>query len=135
NTIEKTLNQGIAVTASFMWGFPFETKDDFLKTLLAVRKAKKLGAKIAFSVLTPLPLSPLYAEYKNNLIFPEDGPNFVSGMLGKDWHNDPEIVQLVKKYPKIFSSFYYYNSPALQEKINLINLSLASKGLHYVQDI
>ncbi|MFC1517425.1 B12-binding domain-containing radical SAM protein [Candidatus Margulisiibacteriota bacterium] len=135
NTIEKVLAEGIAVTASFIWGFPFETKDDFLKTLLAVRKLKKMGAKIAFSILTPLPLSPIYQEYKDHLIFPDDGPNFVSGMLGQDWQSDREIEQLVKKYPKLFSSFYYYDSPALQEKINLIKMSLAYKGLHYATDI
>jgi anaerobic magnesium-protoporphyrin IX monomethyl ester cyclase len=134
-SIERTLQKGIAVTASFMWGFPFETKADFLQTLQAVRKAKKMGARIAFSILTPLPLSPLYNEYKDHLVLPENGPTFVSGMLGQDWQEDADVRALVKQYPQIFPSFYYYDSPALREKIQLIELSTAKYGLHYVPQL
>ncbi len=137
-TIEQALRSiamarkaGFSVITSFMWGFPFETTSDFLKTLHAIRAAKRLGCSTAFSVLTPLPLSPIYDEFKDTLVFPEDKDLFVSGMLGQDRIEDPEVLALIEQYPHIFPSFYYYDSPALKEKIALINASSTRQGLHY----
>ena len=50
-------------------------------------------------------------------------------MLGTELKLTAEIRNLIKLYPQVFPNFFYYDTPALQEKINFIKLSLAARSL------
>ena len=60
------------VTASFVYGYPFETKDDFLETLYCRWLLHNMGVNIHFNLLSPLPGTGFYKEYGDDLVFSEN---------------------------------------------------------------
>jgi anaerobic magnesium-protoporphyrin IX monomethyl ester cyclase len=50
------------VDAFYMWGFPFETMDDFNQTLFQMISFRMMGARILPSVLSLLPQAEIYRE-------------------------------------------------------------------------
>lgn len=61
------------VEAGLMWGFPFETLDDFKETLKISKHLKEdLCCQVQLRWLEPYPATALYREYKDKLFFPEE---------------------------------------------------------------
>jgi len=107
---------GIKMYASFIFGFPDETKQDIEKTLLCVAVLALKGAFVQSSELSLLPGTPLYNEMKDGLLFDGCFSNFSKTICGK------EEMQLIIDYPHIFSSFYYLPVKSLErDKIVFIN--------------
>lgn len=109
------------ISASFMWGFPFETMNDFYKTLYAIHHLSKIGANVQFTLLSPSPVSPIYRDYKailrfsdvlwsSNLGFYED--THIAHILNKN----RDTINLIKKYPNIFPGFYFYENDNVYRK-------------------
>jgi radical SAM superfamily enzyme YgiQ (UPF0313 family) len=120
NTIRKSLRYMRTVVANFIWGFPFETMEDFFQTIFFMSKMAKMGCLVEPHVLSPSPLSRLYKEYGKSIAFDE--------RLCRDttWrkysrHDKQHIVRLIKKYPRIFPDFYYYLSDTIFQKYDLLN--------------
>ncbi|MBA7519880.1 Anaerobic magnesium-protoporphyrin IX monomethyl ester cyclase [subsurface metagenome] len=110
NTSLKYFDQ---VQTSFVWGFPFESLEQFHDTLFTMMFLAKEGAAIKAVILTPFPHSTLYKEFKHTLKFSED----LSPILYMAGYRDkPEIIQLVKSYREVFPAFYYYESRNIKEK-------------------
>jgi len=59
-------SQGIAVTCFYMFGLPKDTEESCKKTIEYAKKINSYGAQ--FSVFTPYPGTPIFAEYKDKLI-------------------------------------------------------------------
>jgi anaerobic magnesium-protoporphyrin IX monomethyl ester cyclase len=59
-------NQGIAVACFYMFGLPGDTEESCKKTIDYALKINSYGAQ--FSVFTPYPGTPIFAEYKDKLI-------------------------------------------------------------------
>ncbi len=87
--------------ASFIFGFPDETKADIEKTLKLIIELACKGALVQASELALLPGTPLYNNYSNQLKFDGSISNFSYSLIGK------LEKTLIQKYPLIFSSFYY----------------------------
>lgn len=92
-----------------IWGFPFETMEDFQETLAFVTYVTDIGGVPLLYQLAPFPLSPLYAEYKETLRFSRD--------LYESCHllHNEDVLRLIGRYPKIFSGYCHYepgNVPA-----------------------
>jgi len=51
------------VDAFFVWGFPFETQDDFYQSLMQMVTFRGMGARLLPSLLSLLPQTQLYREY------------------------------------------------------------------------
>ena len=131
--------------ASFMFNYPFETLKDFLDTASLIYSLwfKKTKNTITFQIhyLSPLPRTPIYLKYKENLIRRDvsnmmissrndvqyeqviDEENKKAAVLPKifgDNENpnlaDERITSLVERFPQIFPSFYIYNSPGIEIK-------------------
>jgi anaerobic magnesium-protoporphyrin IX monomethyl ester cyclase len=109
--IEKSL-QYVDVVLSFIWGFPFETKEDLIKTLEYINQVKETKAKFWLFPLTPVPMSLVYEQNKHQLAFYEE--TIDEGM-------DKEVLDIVLKYPEIFPGYYFYNSPNFQELNQIVN--------------
>lgn len=60
------------VEVSLMWGFPFETMEDFQKTLQLLTSLKEKHYQVHFRWLEPYPATPLYERYKKDLFCPEE---------------------------------------------------------------
>jgi len=115
-SIEKTIALSVKyfeyVQAFFMWGFPFETMDDFYETIDLIDVTTKMGAVPDVNFLAPMPLSPLYKENKESLEF--------SKKLYLDTHphipaHHP-VVDLIASYPTVFPSYYVWNPELMAEK-------------------
>ncbi|MBU7013746.1 MAG: B12-binding domain-containing radical SAM protein [Theionarchaea archaeon] len=120
--IEKTTHY-TDVETSYIWGYPFETLEDFYDTLMAVfQQANMPHVKPRLALLSPLPKSTIYMEYKAHIKFPNDPEiaHRLGFLLGREkLLQYSEVVALVKKYPELFPSFYYFSHDLLQQKLEL----------------
>lgn len=112
--------QYVSPVASFIWGFPFETDDDLHKTILLAVYLSQIGVDVRLNRLAPFALSPLYDEYRDRLIwcdeqhsFPVLDPFQAGGYPG-------EIMELIRKLPRVFPSFYWFPADRLKEKSRLV---------------
>lgn len=101
NKVKHATRLGIKVTVSYIIGFPDETEEDIEKTLKSMLEMICLGAEPQMALLSILPGTPLYTKYNDQLEY--DGKTF--GMTGY-FHSWP-LIKMVRKYPRLFSSFYY----------------------------
>lgn len=123
--IEMTIKYIESVETSYIWGYPFETVEDFYDTLMITFQQIRMPAVTPrIALLSPLPKSPIYLEYKHFTEFPDDVEiarrlGFLPGR-GKllDY---PNVVNLAKKYPEIFPSFYYFAHDLFEQKLEIIN--------------
>lgn len=93
----------VQVSVSLMWGFPFETMKDFEETLAFRDFARDIGCEVDNYLLAPLPLSPLYNEYKNSLVFAGEKCGLLTGSSQDD------VMDFIRSYPQI--SHWYYRFP------------------------
>lgn len=111
-----------SVHCSFIWGYPFETPEDFEETLHWVERFEQAGVSVLLFEFSPLPGSPLYQETNMPLTFAKErysiyvltGHEVLSG--GGDHRTDPRhegIYQMIQDNPAIFSGFYEYDNRAM----------------------
>ena len=105
------------VDAFYIWGFPFETMDDFQQTLLHMISARTMGVRILPSLLSLLPQTTLYAELKDSMqleFFPELFPEYMltghevcgGGRIQIDDTHRP-IYEFIAAHPEIFPGFFH----------------------------
>ncbi|HPD16602.1 MAG TPA: radical SAM protein [Planctomycetota bacterium] len=109
------------VDAFYVWGYPFETMDDFNQSLFQMVSFRMMGARILPSLLCLLPQTPIYREWaaKAKLEFcPYLFPEFV--FTGHEVCQDGEVVlperyaayfDLIKGNPDIFPGFFHIDLP------------------------
>jgi anaerobic magnesium-protoporphyrin IX monomethyl ester cyclase len=105
------------VQTAFVWGFPFETWENFYDTLFIMGHLASKGISIKANVLTPLPFSSLYKQYVNTTVFI---PDYSPQLHLAGYTDQKEIIELIKKYPRIFPCFYLYRSKTLTDKYDLL---------------
>ena len=92
--IKSSLKYFKTVQVGLMWGFPFETLDDFKQTLEMRRYLEEdLKCEVQLRWLEPYRFTTLYQEYKNQLFFPDKlsmmytpGEVQVKVALGRDYY-------------------------------------------------
>jgi radical SAM superfamily enzyme YgiQ (UPF0313 family) len=67
----------VHVVASFVWGYPFESVDDLLRTMIIMAYFSRLGVDTRLNRLIPFARTELYAEYGDALV-PRDGTHAFS---------------------------------------------------------
>lgn len=112
-TILKSKKQ-FDVMASLMWGFPFETMDDFHETLTFFKYISGVASNTYLFSVNPFPLSELYRQYGKHIEFTEEWGREMGGLAKK------EIMDLVKKHPRIFPGFYHYVQEGFAEKVKIL---------------
>lgn len=125
----KTIDLTVEYTTakpSYMWGFPFETLDQFFETLFCVvsnQNHPRIDPQLLF--LNPLVRSPLFTQYRNTLKFsPEMTPGISRLPDDEQVSQYPELERTISLYPELFASYYYYDHESLPEKLEYIrNLS------------
>ena len=115
-TIDVSLKYFDVVQTSFVWGFPFETTEQFHDTFFTIIHLIRKGAAVKAVLLTPFPLSDLYHQYKDTLKFSEE---LCPSLYMAGFHDKPEIISLIKSYKDVFPSFYYYDVGDVQEKYKI----------------
>ena len=115
-TIDVSLKYFDVVQTSFVWGFPFETMEQFHDTFFTIIHLARKGTAVKAVLLTPFPLSALYQEYKHTLNFSEE---ICPSLYMAGFHDKPEIIALIKAHKNVFPSFYFYDTGDVHEKYQL----------------
>ena len=105
------------VDAFYIWGFPFETMDDFNQSLMQMISFRMMGARILPSLLSLLPQTEIYRQYASEKALefcPYLLPEFV--LTGHETCHGLEIeipaahreyFELIRAHPDIFSGFFH----------------------------
>ncbi|GAA5118985.1 B12-binding domain-containing radical SAM protein [Pseudonocardia adelaidensis] len=107
------------IEASFIWGYPFESADDFAATLDLAAEAAMLApaVNVQLHMLSPLPLSPIYREFPRELREPE--PEDRRWLLLPALFLDERasvVREIVRSRPDIYPGFYAFPTPAMAVK-------------------
>ena len=113
DVLQRSLDYFDSITTFFIWGFPDETMEDFHQTLELISYTENIGAGPVVYGWAPLPLSPLYEQYMNDLVFSEE--YYTSSHM----YQGNEIVDLLRKYPKVFPGFLVWHPDELEEKYEI----------------
>jgi anaerobic magnesium-protoporphyrin IX monomethyl ester cyclase len=124
------------VVTSFIWGFPFETMDDFKSTVFSVVSMWHLGAMAGLKLLSPMPLSPLGGEYADRLRFDEDLCSVFASLGNVEDKNGArgggipeEFIAIIKEFPDIFAGFYHIQHEGLREKASYLKGFSEKRGI------
>ncbi len=105
------------VTASFIWGFPFESWEDFQQTReIYLSLAEIDNVQVQIYKLTPFSHSPLYQEFAKTLYFDS---TLVSDLNGRH-HLSPLELDLVEKHPHIFPNYYNFPTENMPQKLEQV---------------
>ncbi len=121
-TLLYTLEYIPKVTASFMWGFPFESFSDFLETKNFITELTRETEIMPYIFhLTPFKKTTLYKRYEDYI---EPEPS-MTGTLNRPVNHDDvkknkEVLKLVKEYPDIFVSYYRFFTQSFNKKLEII---------------
>ncbi len=117
--VRKTLKR-VHVVASFVWGFPFETVEDLLKTLLLAVYFSHLGVDTRLNRLVPFALTPLFAEYGDRLVWRDVWDSYSIAVPFQTTGYRSEIVDLIREHPNAFPEFYWFPTGNHPEKCGLV---------------
>lgn len=105
------------VDAFYIWGFPFETMDDFNQSLFQMVSFRMMGARILPSLLSLLPQTEIYRDLAGrtplefcSYLLPEfvfTGHEVCRGMVVDIPDRYREYFQLIQAHPDIFPGFYH----------------------------
>lgn len=100
--VKYSIDCGINVTASFIYGFPKENYGDLNKSLELIHKLMSLGADVQLHRLSFEKGSQLYDEYVGELICTNLYKHTEFGVA--------ELANEIMKHPNVYSTFWDYNS-------------------------
>lgn len=100
----------VSVRTFFLWGFPFETLDDFMGTAHAAFLADHLGVAVEAGHVVPLAGSPLYHDHVASGGELELHPRYPFGRIIQP-PRSPELYALVSANPLIFPAFWSFPTP------------------------
>jgi hypothetical protein len=101
---------GVRSTVSLITGFPEEHWDDLRETVrVFVHSARTPGSNPQINLLAPLANTPIHLKYKDEMTLDQ----LCSDMSHQGRRQNPEDVELIRKYPHIFPNFYLLPTPHL----------------------
>ena len=109
------------VVASFVWGFPFETVEDLLNTLLLMVYLSRLGVDTRLNRLVPFAQTPLYAEYGDQLVWRDEWDSYSDTVPFQAAGYRREIMDIIRSHPGAFPEFYWFPSANHAEKCGLVD--------------
>lgn len=122
--IRKTMEYDIKrVRTSYIWGYPFATLEEFYDTLMSMGEDLRLEKTVTqMSLLSPLPSSPIFKEYHQLIKFDPLIQSRAGGLpIQQSLSDYPHIIELIENHPYIFTSFYHYDHPGFDEKLQTIS--------------
>lgn len=109
-TLDRARKYVSDISPSFIVGFPFESLEEFHGTIDTAMKLYNSGLSVVMSFLRPQVGTEIYKEYKDDLF-----PDF-RGII-RPFEMDDQIKEIVKENSTLYSWFYTYKTPELEEKI------------------
>lgn len=119
STLKESISHFDRVLATFIWGFPFETMDDFYETVFYVSSLTKIGCEAKFNLLAPAPLSTIYIENRHLIRFSEElSPDMVWRGF-EEWDRN-NVIEIIRDHPEVFPDFYYFHSDNVYKKCEIL---------------
>jgi radical SAM superfamily enzyme YgiQ (UPF0313 family) len=105
------------ISASFMWGFPFEEMSDFIETCLFMRYLAMKKISVRLRLLGPIPGTKFYNLYRDKLKF----SNHLVSVSDIAWSmtESPYAKKLIVEHPDVFPYFFHYHSDNLDDKYKI----------------
>ena len=100
------------ISPSLIVGFPFETLAEFYKTIELAVTLHSQGLHVVINFLRPLVGTKIYNEYKNELFADFRG-------IIRPFEIDEQIKKIIEGNSVLYSWYYTYKTPALEEKIRV----------------
>lgn len=127
--VQATLQKKIKLMTSFIFGAPLEDEASINQTLLLGLKCKILGTQTAqMHLLVAESGTDVFLENQNNLLLNPDLVQKSSRLINSDARLE---MELIKNYPKIFSTFYLIKTEnILPEKLLAIE-QIYSRAISY----
>jgi radical SAM superfamily enzyme YgiQ (UPF0313 family) len=107
------------VDAFYVWGFPFETMEDFNQSLFQMVSFRMMGARILPSLLSLLPQTEIYEEWRDNAqlefcrhLLPEfvlTGHEIVRGSRVELPERHRQYFDLITSNPDLFPGFFHFD--------------------------
>ncbi len=113
-TLELSAKYFDRIEASFIWGYPFEEYEDFLGTMDVAAQASRLASavNIQLHMLSPLPSSPIYEEFKDTLVLPEREDIRCLLLPALLFDERAGLVrEVIEKAPHLFPGFFSLPTP------------------------
>jgi anaerobic magnesium-protoporphyrin IX monomethyl ester cyclase len=124
--VRRSLDFFRRVYTSFVWGFPFETLEEFYDSVLLMMEFAELGARVQRPFLSLRPGSRLNDEYGGALEYSEELPLYFLE-VPRAFLPTP-VVDLVKAFPRIFTGFYHVQGLDFEAKKRfMLNLEAAGE--------
>jgi len=102
------------VYTSFIWGFPFETMEDFYDTVLLMREFASMGARVQRPYLSLRPECDLYRRYRDRMVFADDLPLYFLEVPRQ--YIPDRVLSLIRKHLPLFPGYCYVDGPEFLEK-------------------
>ena len=105
---------GMSFVASFILGFPEETMDDLIQTVLLMTELRFAGNSdemIQLHLLSPVPGSELHESHGTRLLWDDYLSDISLAVM------TTEDEELVRRYPDIFSAFYHYDNRSMDRSL------------------
>lgn len=110
SSIQNTIESGIIPSLSFVVGIPGEELEDLGKTLHLILMSSLVGNCYPFmQIISPLPGTTVLQNYSKDLYLWK-GNAFSRGIEYDNGVRMNEDIELIKKYPEMFCSFYNVKS-------------------------
>lgn len=107
---------GIRSTISLITGFPEEQWDDLNETVqFFLHSARTPKSKPQLNLLAPLANTPVHLKYKGEMTLEP----LCSDVSHQGRYHHPEDIELIKRFPDIFSNFYLLPTPELDRNLLL----------------
>ncbi len=136
-----------SVDAFYIWGFPFETHDDFRETLMQMIALRGMGIRCLPSLLTYLPQTVLYNNLKEYdrlefcpYVLPEYMVSGIENRLSVRIEIDQQyksLFEFIKLHKTVFPGFFHIDienniNPKLEllEEFGFYNLKQEACGAH-----
>jgi radical SAM superfamily enzyme YgiQ (UPF0313 family) len=121
------------IEASFIWGYPFETLDDFRLTIELAAQASFFAPKVnvQLHLLSPMPNSPIYREFAEQLCAPDEADRrylLLPGMLLDE--RAGTVRTIIERAPSLFPGFYALPTQEKEAKRAILEESV--RAMHEV---
>ena len=104
---------GVRSTVSLITGFPDEHWEDLRETVrVFMHSARTEGSSPQLNLLAPLANTPIHLKYKDQLVLEE----LCSDVSHQGRRQNPEDVELIRRYRDLFPNFYLVPTPDLDRR-------------------
>ena len=124
--VQYSAGLGIFTIASYMAGFPGETRNDLNDTIRSILEVAMAGARPQLTLLSILPGTPIYENHVEELEY--DGIHSGFSVM----HPTERMHSLIKGDRKAFSSFYFLPNEQISRRTFLFLAELVNNLEHFL---